>query len=192
MSKLLGLSKEIIVWDSEFTAWDGSYDNGWTAPGQFKELIQIGAVRVRTSDFAELDRFEVYIKPTINPILSAYFIELTGITQEKINRNGLLSKKALPMFFNWVKRSSLYSWGITDYWALAETCKINNIILPLNKDKFYDVRMIFWKKGVMAEDYQSSTIVKAFSQKPKRAAHSAINDARTIVDGLTFLSDKLR
>lgn len=185
--KMFYLPKKIIIWDTEFTCWENSDKNGWTAPGQAKELIQIGAIRLRTSDFSEIDKFDILIKPMASPVLSDYLIELTGITQKKVDKYGLSFKKALPMFLSWVGKSNLYSWGLTDFWALAETCKINGIILPIPKNRFFDARMIFWKNGVAAENYQSSTIVRAFGKKPERHAHSSMNDAQTIVDALRAL-----
>ena len=135
---MFNLPKEIIVLDTEFTCWQGSDENAWTAPGQSKELVQIGAIRLRTSDFAEIDKFAALIKPTANPVLSDYFVELTGITQKEVDKNGLSFKKACSMFFDWAGKASLYSWSAGDFWALAETCKINNMISPFKKSRFFD------------------------------------------------------
>ena len=35
-----------IVYDLEFTAWEGSMSHRWLLPGEFKEVVQIGAVKV--------------------------------------------------------------------------------------------------------------------------------------------------
>ncbi len=184
---MFGLPKEIVIWDSEFTAWSGSEKRAWTGPQDVKELIQIGAVRLRTSDLSELDSFEVLIKPVVNKTLSDYFIKLTGITQDEVNKKGILFKKAGQMFFDFVGSANLYSWNIDDFFTLAENYKRNNIVLPIEKSRFFDARMIFWKKGIPAENYHSSTIVEYFGQKPKYRGHSGLNDARTIVDGLRLL-----
>jgi len=185
------LPKEIIIWDSEFTAWPGSDENGWTKPGETKEMVQIGAVRLRTSDLAELDKFEILIKPVVNPVLSDYFVKLTSITQTEVDRKGKPFKEVYQMFFDWAGSANLYSWNLCDYWALAETCKLNNIVLPIKRNRFFDIRMVFWKAGILAENYHSSTIINAFKQKPKRQAHSALNDALSIVDALRALTQRV-
>ena len=185
---MFNLPKEIIIWDSEWTCWPGSSDIAWTGPNESRELVQIGAVRVRTTDFAELDKLEILIKPAISPVLSDYFVKLTGITQAKLNKEGKSFREACQLFFDWAGSANLYSWSLDDFWVLAETCKLNNMILPVAKNRFFDVRIIFWKAGVPAENYQSSTIIKAFKQKPKRQAHNALNDAQTIINALRALS----
>ena len=39
-------ARKLIVFDLEFTAWEGSLARHWLAPGEFKEVVQIGAVRL--------------------------------------------------------------------------------------------------------------------------------------------------
>jgi len=190
MATLFNLPKEIVVWDSEFTCWPGSEKRAWTGPSESRELVQIGAVRIRTADLAELDTFEVFIKPIVRPILSDYFIKLTGITQAEVDKRGRPFKEACQRFFDWVGSADLYAWSAGDFYTLVENCKIAGIILPIRADRFFDIRMVFWKKGIPAECYQSSTIIKAFKQKPKYQGHNALNDTRTIIDGLRALSKK--
>ena len=185
---MFNLPKEIIIWDSEFTSWSGTDERGWTGSDEIKELVQIGAVRVKTADWTKLSSFEVLIRPVVNPILSDYFIKLTGISQAEIDKNGTPFKNAYQMFFDWVGSANLYSWNLCDYWALAETCKLNNMVLPIKRNRFFDMLMVFWKAGILAENYHSGTITEAFGQKSKYQRHKAINDAQTILDGLRLLS----
>ena len=44
--------------------------------------------------------------------------------------------------------------------------------------------------GIPAENYMSSTIVRAFGQEPTRQAHTGVDDSRAIADALRLL--KLR
>jgi hypothetical protein len=37
---------DFVVADLEYTAWEGALARGWSAPGDFREIVQIGAVRV--------------------------------------------------------------------------------------------------------------------------------------------------
>ena len=30
----------VVVYDTEFTSWQGANENGWSGPGQYRELIQ--------------------------------------------------------------------------------------------------------------------------------------------------------
>ena len=55
---------------------------GWPGPGEFREVVEIGLV-ILSDDvtLAEIDHVQVYAKPILNPTLSAYFTNLTGISQ---------------------------------------------------------------------------------------------------------------
>ena len=55
---------------------------------QRKEIVQIATIKVDLSTLEVKDEFNVFVKPTYNPILSDYFINLTGITNKKIAQEG--------------------------------------------------------------------------------------------------------
>ena len=80
----------IIVMDLEWTAWEGSWQRHWSGPGEEMEIVQIGAVKLAdTSGLEELDAFEILVRPRINPKLDGYFTDLTGITQDRLDREGV-------------------------------------------------------------------------------------------------------
>ena len=76
--------QEFILMDTEFTAWEGSYQTGWSRPGEHRELLRLTAMRVG-KDFTVQAIFDQLCKPRINPTLSNYIIELTGITQREVD-----------------------------------------------------------------------------------------------------------
>ncbi|MFB6100790.1 MAG: exonuclease domain-containing protein [Candidatus Nanohalobium sp.] len=68
----------IVLWDTEFTSWPGCNEHGWdNEKGEYMEIIQIGAVKVETESMEEIDRFNRFVKPQINPELSDYIKNLT-------------------------------------------------------------------------------------------------------------------
>src|SRR5678815_1117158 len=82
-------SPTITVFDLEYTAWECSIARRWLAPGEFKEVVQIGAVKLDAESFESQGEFDVLVLPRINSVLSPYFEKLTGITNEKISRHGM-------------------------------------------------------------------------------------------------------
>ena len=91
------------IFDLEFTAWEGSAARGWSGPDEYREIVQIGAVRVDGGNaFAEVDRFTAYVRPVKNPVLSDYFVSLTGITQADVDRHGVSFPEALAAFSEFV------------------------------------------------------------------------------------------
>ncbi len=173
-----------IVFDTEFTSWEGSQENNWSKNGEYMELVQIGALKIEDGQI--IDKFDVYIKPKINPILSDYFINLTGITNQKIEKEGIEFIEALERFYKFTQNLRLYSYG-NDYGIIKENLKLNKISV---NSKFYDLK---WKaqfldfcdllKGsnIDPTKYSSGTIYQAFNFKlDNHQVHNAFHDTYSL------------
>ena len=69
----------IVIFDLEWTAWEGSKERNWTGLGEKREIVQIGAIKLSYDDgLTEIGMFDCYVKPQFSPILSDYFTNLTG------------------------------------------------------------------------------------------------------------------
>ncbi|MER7786682.1 3'-5' exonuclease [Streptomyces sp. NPDC097640] len=99
-----------VVFDLEFTTWHGALEQDWGAPGQLREIVQIGALRLR-EDFSVAEEYEAVVRPVVNPQLSPYFIELTGIEQETVDREGVSAAEALGDFLGFCRGQSVLSYG---------------------------------------------------------------------------------
>jgi inhibitor of KinA sporulation pathway (predicted exonuclease) len=62
----------------------------------------------------EVGRFLCYVKPVFNPILSDLTIELTGITQEKIETDGVAFVQALEEYIVFVGGLEAWCYGGDD------------------------------------------------------------------------------
>ncbi|MVO89989.1 exonuclease [Streptomyces sp. p1417] len=100
----------LVVFDLEFTTWPDALEQDWSAPGQFREIVQIGALRLR-SDLSVVEEYEALVRPVMNPRLSPYFTELTGIGQEAVDRDGLPPAEALGEFLSFCEGQSVLSYG---------------------------------------------------------------------------------
>ena len=85
------LPEKFIIFDTEYTAWEGSQERNWSGVNEYMELVQIGALKVvKTSRTIKIvKKFNIYIKPKKNPELSEYFINLTGITQNMVDKKAI-------------------------------------------------------------------------------------------------------
>ena len=171
----------VVIWDTEFTAWPGSQERGWTRPGEHRELVQIGAIALdSTRAFEELATFERIIQPKINPRLSRYFIDLTGITQERVDREGVPFPLALDAFAAFVNcwTGVIGSFGRDDA-VLDENCALHGMALPVARHRFRDLRpaleAAIGKKGMM-----SSELPRFVGLPLAKQAHDALGDARAI------------
>ncbi len=113
-----------IVYDLEATCWQGD------ALGKRSEVIEIGALRF--NGYGELTgEYNRFIKPKLNPILSAYCKELTSISQDQIDRAKSFDI-VLDQFHNWCgdfedKDFKLFSWGKFDPEMLINDCKLHDL-----------------------------------------------------------------
>ena len=82
------LRTPLAVFDLEFTAWECSMAGHWLKPGEFKEVVQIGAVKL-DPDFQIIDELDILVKPRINSALSPYFENLTGIGNARLAMLGV-------------------------------------------------------------------------------------------------------
>ena len=184
------LPEKFIIFDTEYTSWEGSVKRSWNGENEYKELVQIGALKVIKTDttIKVVKKLNIYVKPRINPELSEYFINLTGITQDIINEKGLTFNEAMNILYKFSKTSNevklpIFSYG-NDYSVIKENLKLNSIN---KKSKFYkwekkykDVRPLF-DMFVDSSMYTSGTIYKAFNIKVDNAeVHNALWDCKSI------------
>ena len=103
-----------VVFDLEFTAWPGSIQSQWSRPGEFREVVQIGAVRLSPRTLKPVEEFEMLIIPRLNPVLSDFFVQLTGITNEALTRRGVDFITAFRAFLDFSGASHLWAHGRDD------------------------------------------------------------------------------
>ncbi|MFW6720880.1 exonuclease domain-containing protein [Streptomyces sp. MAR4 CNY-716] len=182
-----------IVFDLEFTTWPGAPERDWSAPGELREIVQIGALRL-DADLAVADEFETLVRPVVNPRLSPYFTELTGIGQEAVDREGRAPAAALGDFLGFCKGRSVLSYGNDMVvlgenagWARARGEQVANGFLD---NGFLNVRPWINTLAPQTVSANSGRLWQALGL-PKPAAgaeHSALFDCHSIAAALRHLS----
>lgn len=188
---MLGLSEKITVWDTELVSWEGALDSIWTQPGRPPEIIQIGAIRVETETFRELSIFTQTVKPVINPELSDFIIEMTGMTQSIIDKEGILFPEAFKKFSEWWDGSDLYSFGHFDAYMMATNCRIHKLsLVPFKFSSFFNIRELFLRYGYRADLYSSGRIMEVFGVKVP-PNHDALRNTKSLIIGLRELARRV-
>jgi inhibitor of KinA sporulation pathway (predicted exonuclease) len=103
-----------VVFDLEFTAWEGSVAHRWSRPGEFTELVQIGALLVDARSFAVEREMDLLVKPRLNPVLSDYLVKLTGITNEELAARGVDFADAYRAFLDFADGARIAAFGRDD------------------------------------------------------------------------------
>ncbi|HYD70692.1 exonuclease domain-containing protein [Azospirillum sp.] len=170
----------IVVYDLEYTAWEGSHARRWSGPGEHRELVQIGAVRVHPRDgFAESAAFSLLVKPRINPRLSGYFTDLTGITQAAVDADGVDFATAVERFAVFLDGAALALANGVDHDVLVENGRLHGVPLPFPDALFVNVAP--WLRAAAGGVAVSSgALHRHFPGVPELQAHDALSDARMV------------
>ena len=178
----------LVVLDTEWTSWAGFRESSWNLPGKFCEIVQIGAVKLDAQDgFKEVESFSVLVKPLRNPILSDYFIDLTGITQRDVDANGRPFAAALDDFISFSDGCLLSSFG-GDEVIFEINYKLNDLPYFFHDRVFINVAPMIGKfLGRDHTTFLSSDIPELFGFPPTGVKHQAVDDARCTAQALVII-----
>lgn len=130
------MTKRFCIFDTEFTTWEGAMVRRWSGPGEHRELIQLAAALVVPGQpWDEAHTLNMLVRPMINPVLSDYAVNLTGITQDKMEREGLATGEALGRFADFSADIRCFSNG-DDVDILVETCRLQGLAMPMAVSRF--------------------------------------------------------
>jgi inhibitor of KinA sporulation pathway (predicted exonuclease) len=181
------LPREFVLFDTEFTADEDSKRYHWSRPGEHREIIQIGAIRVR--DLLEIASFMRYVKPQRNPLLSGFIMSLTGITQADVD-GGETFPDAYTAFVEFVGEWPAFSWG-SDAEVFAENAELTGDPRRLSA-QYADMKPLvvpaLTARGIDESLYSSGTLHDAFGLPAIGRAHDALNDMRNLLVAVRALS----
>lgn len=183
-----------VVFDLELTAWEGSMAGGWSRPGEYREVIQIGAVKLGPAPaLAERGAFSVLVRPERNPALSDYIVALTGITQAMVDRDGVPFSEALARFDAFIGDAPLSAYcNGGDHEILDENAQWHGLAPSRHRSRMRNIRR--WladRLGVGDTDFHSIDVARlAGGGAQANRQHDALADARTIAAGVRLLLAK--
>jgi inhibitor of KinA sporulation pathway (predicted exonuclease) len=189
------LNAQIILFDTEYTAWEGSKARQWSEPWEQREIIQIAAVRIALDEqLTERACFDCLVKPKHNPILSAYITALTGIQQAAVDTRGIGFPAAFAAFYAFCDqgRLPLFCYGdapavLQENFVLnqMDSAASSGVEAPLAVPAAFpaginDIRVMFAQAGIDTRQYTSGTVYRAVGAEFDQAAHNALNDVRSL------------
>lgn len=175
----------LIVMDLEWTAWEGSWQRHWTGAGEEMEIVQIGAVKLAdTPGLEELDAFEILVRPRINSKLDRYFTDLTGITQERLDRAGMDLKQALATFADFVgPATGVFGFG-DEFTHIVTNCQLYGLANPFAGYRCDDVRAAVMALIDTERVPNSSDLPGLLGFAPPGTMHQGLADSRCVADAL--------
>ena len=180
----------IVIFDLEFTAWPGAQERGWTGPGESREIVQIGAIRVDAASLTVDGEFEALVRPVRNPRLSDYFQQLTGITEQAVSERGAGFADALDDFLKFCDGAYTLSYG-NDMVILGE-----NLVLQSPPGRapaqplppFANIRPYLNRVLPQTTGLASGSLAAALNRPgPAESTHNALADCHSILEALRHL-----
>ena len=181
--------REIVVYDLEFTAWQGSMTRRWMAPGEYREVVQIGAVRLDRGTLAEHAFLAVLVRPRVNPILSSYFETLTGITNAMLTGRGIDFPAAYDAFLDFAAGAPCFSFGRDDR-IFAENFRLYGATPARPAPAFLNVAPWLIDNGLDIRGAHACDVARLAGAPFEGRDHDALDDARSVAAGMRVLLER--
>ena len=162
-----------------------------SASGTTREVIEIGAVRVRDNKLA--DRFHTFVRPSFSKTITPYIQRLTGIHDGDL-RNAPSFAMAVQELSEWIGEdieTVICAWSDADRRQLIEESYAKSLKLPGNIAEFEDVQRMHFEKLGIEISYKHMALSKAALQYGitinSKKCHSALYDAEITAEIFLFL-----
>ncbi len=175
-----------VVFDLEYTAWEGSMARRWLAPGEYREVVQIGAVMVEAQSFAPLEEFQLLVRPRLNPELSPYFENLTGISNEAVKRDGIDFTEAYARFVAFAGGAPLIAYGRDDL-VLTDNLRLYGIAGAPPLPRHVNCGPWLGANGIDIRGAHACDVARLCGAPFEGRAHDALADARSVALGIAAL-----
>jgi inhibitor of KinA sporulation pathway (predicted exonuclease) len=187
------MSNIVVFYDTEFTTWEGAMERDWNGPNEYRELVQIGAVRFDLDTLEELGEFLVLVQPKKNPVLSDFFVTLTGITNEEVAAEGMDFPAAYGKFQTFLggAPNACFGW---DARVMRENLGFNG--MPDSESDFDSFNICPWFKeagapfGIKGKINSGKLAATLGAPMQSIQEHNALHDARSIAAAYRFLIQK--
>ncbi len=191
------MKQEIVVYDTEYWTAQGALERCWHGiDDQLPVLIQIGAYKVKVEPgLPQVDELLLFITPIGRNggiiTLNSYFSDLTGITQETIDREGKHPKVAIDEFYEFTGNRNMYSYGDDVVDTFLPTCFAIDIKCPFHLHQAKDARLILRQSGVTEAEIatnRSGSIAHHFGVESRKLhEHDAKDDAFSLLEAMRHL-----
>jgi len=174
-----------VVYDLEFTAWEGSMANHWLRPGEFKEIVQIGAVKVDGA-FNSGETLDLVVRPRLNPVLTPYLERLTGITNEEVRARGVDFLQAYREFVAFAGGLPIVAFGRDDL-VLLDNLRLYGITDAPPVPPYVNVTIWMTEQGFDMRGLHACDVSAAAGVPFEGRKHNGLDDALSVASGIRAL-----
>lgn len=153
-----------------------------------RQIVQIAAILFDTETGEELGHFDQLVIPEYEKTVPDFFIELTDITQDDINRVGILFRDALMQFAEFVGDTEIWTFD-KDEEVLRQNCGYIAMEWPFSRP-FVRVKPKLYGWDVNPGEYSSGTLYKAAGLTMDGHVHNALHDVRSMAQAIRVFESK--
>lgn len=175
-----------VVFDLEFTAWEGSMENRWSRPGEFTEIVQIGAVLVDARSFAVEAEIDVLVRPRLNAVLSEYLVKLTGIANAEIAARGVDFALAYADFIRFADGAPIVAFGRDDL-VLCANLRLYGLEQAPPLPPYTNIVPWLIDNGIDPRGKNACDVGPLAGVAFKGQRHNALDDAHSVASGIAAL-----
>lgn len=175
----------LVIMDTEQVCWEDSLAQRALGRGPLREVIQLAAVTIETDTFTEVSAFEVMVKPVSYPVLSPFCTKLTGITQERVDTEGVSFLDAYDKWLDYIGKQPVMVYR-ADEDVLRENLEMHND--PRMVTGFLKCRAMLESCGIDMDGVNSGKIAKTFGSAKHYREHDALADVRSMAEGWALLA----
>ena len=163
-----------VIVDLEATCWESNQTR------ERMEIIEIGAVLMRSSSSEPSGEFAQFVKPIAEPTLSDFCKSLTSIRQEQVDEADYFYQ-VFPEFVEWIggEPFKLCSWGAYDLNQFRTDCARHKLEFPETFNAHINLKNKF-TKAMNVERCGMTTALEILNIPLEGTHHRGIDDARNI------------
>lgn len=186
-----------IIFDCEYLVSEGAQVRHWCGPyDPDPVVVQVGAVRLDLEGNHDLSaEFEAIVRP-VDRYGRAFeipgtFIDLTGITAERIGAEGRPLAEVLAALSAFSGGARLWSWGKDEFNLMAISCYVAGLAPPVAAHRFANACKLLLRAGMPYDDIRKTRSggLAGYFGLPESAPprHDGLEDARSVARALQHL-----
>lgn len=193
---------KLVIFDTEYLSCDGTMYRLWSAAHDPDPLlVQIGAVLLDLSDTARIaDTLNLLVTPRDRQGrvcgLDSYFVELTGISNDRLRAEGVTLAQSLNMLNHFAQGSDFWSGGKDELFALGVSCFLQNVAPSIAPNRFHNLKSVALEAGVPEVDISATNSAGLSGyfgvSLPDLHEHDALDDALSLSHAVLHLLEEGR
>lgn len=179
MAKILD---KILIVDVEATCWEGKPPHGMES-----EIIEIGICLLDVKSGEISENRGILVKPE-KSVISPFCKELTSITQEMIDAEGISFKEACNVLRNEYKSQSRAwaSFGAYDFNQFQKQCTLSGLPYPFNSSHI-NVKTLFALKKKLIHEQGMAGALAILDIPLEGKHHRGVDDAKNIAKIMNWI-----